>query len=51
MPCKVLGEITHPFSNLNGVTVEFKERIRNSTHRIIIDVIIHPFWEKLKPCW
>ena len=40
MPSKVWGEITYPFPNLNGSTVEFWEWVGNFTPHCIMDVII-----------
>ena len=47
-PSKVSDEITYPFPNLNGATVEVWEWISNSTPHFIMDVI-HAGIE-FKPC-
>ena len=39
MPCKVLDEITYPFPNFNGCTVEVWELISNFIPHFIMDVI------------
>ena len=43
MPSKVLDEITYPFPNFNGATVEVWESISNFTPHFIMDVIIYPW--------
>ena len=55
---KVLDEITYPFPNFNGCTVEVWERINNFIPHIMMDVITYPCWyymfifiDKLSPCW
>ena len=45
MPSEVLGEITYPFLNFNGATVEVKEWISNFIPQFIMDVIIYPYWD------
>ena len=45
-----VGEITYPFPNFNGATVEVWEWIDNFAPYIIMDVITYPNWEyKVKP--
>ena len=41
MPCKVWDEITYPFVNLNGYTIEVWEWISNFIPQFKLDVIIH----------
>ena len=43
---KVWGEITYPFPNLNGYTVEVSEWISNSITYFMMDVITYPCWDK-----
>ena len=45
MPRKVWAEITHPFPNFNGCTVEFGELITNFIPLFIMDPITHPCWD------
>ena len=45
MPGKVWDEITYPFLNFNGCTVEFHEGIGNFIPHFIMDVITHPCWD------
>ena len=42
MPCKVWDQITYPFPNFNGSTVEVWEWINNFIPHIIIHVITYP---------
>ena len=42
MPSKVWDEITNPFLNFNGATVEVKEWISKFIVHFIIDVISYP---------
>ena len=42
MPCKVWDEITYPFSNFNGCTVEVWEWMSNSIPHFLMDVT-HPW--------
>ena len=51
MPNDVCNEITNPFSNFNGATVEVWEWIGNIITQIIIGVIIYKYMtvEILKP--
>ena len=45
MPCKMQYEITYPFTNFNGSSVEVLEwTIKNNQH-IIMDVITYPAFE------
>ena len=46
---EVWGEITYPFPNVNGATVEVLERIRNFIQYFLIDVLIHAVI-KMNPC-
>ena len=48
MPSKVWDEITYPFLNFNGCTIEVWEWISNFILHIIIDVITNPCWNL---CW
>ena len=45
MHSKVWGEITNPFSNLNGADIEDWEWISNFNPHFIIDTIIYPCWD------
>ena len=45
MPRKVWAEITYPFPNFNGCTVEFWELITNFIPLSIMDPITHPCWD------
>ena len=45
MPGNMGDEITYPFLNFNGCTVEVKEWISNSISHFIMDVITYPFWD------
>ena len=45
MPRKVWDEITYPFLNFNGCTVEVKEWISNFIPHFIMDVITNPCWD------
>ena len=40
MPSKAWDEITHPFPNFNGGTVDVWERISHFTQRWVMDVIV-----------
>ena len=42
---KVWDEITYPFPNFNGGTVEVWEWLSNFIRHFIIDVIIYPRWD------
>ena len=44
----VWGEITFPFPNFNGATVEVWEWISNFILHFIMDLVIHPFRIKVK---
>ena len=44
----VWGEITFPFPNFNGATVEVWEWISNFIPHLIMDLIIHPFGIKVE---
>ena len=48
MPNKVCNEITYPFPNFNGCTVEAWEWMINFIPHFIMDVIIHPCWGESK---
>ena len=37
-------EITYPFLNFNGCSIEVKEWIGNFIQHFIIDIIIYPYW-------
>ena len=45
MLSKVRDEITYPFLNFNGETVEVKEWISNYILHFIMDVITYPCWD------
>ena len=45
IPGEVWDEITYPFLNFNGRTVEVKEWISNFIPHFIMDVITHPCWD------
>ena len=45
MTRKVWDEITYPFLNFNGSTVEVKEWMSNFIPHFIMDVIIYPCWD------
>ena len=45
MPRKMWAEITYPFPNLNGCTVEFWELTTNFIPPFIMDPITHPCWD------
>ena len=42
---KVWDEITYPFLNFNGCTIEVKEWISNFISHFIMDVITYPCWD------
>ena len=44
-PNKVWDEITYPFPNFNGCTIEVWEWISNFIPHFIIDVITYPWWD------
>ena len=46
IPCRVWDEITCPFPNFNGETVEVWEWINNFIPHITMDVIIYPCWDR-----
>ena len=48
MPSRVVDQVTYPFPNFNGVTVEVWEWISNFIPHLMMDVIIHPCWVKRK---
>ena len=45
MPNNVWDEITYPFPNLNGCTVEVWEWIGIFIPHFIMDVITYPYWD------
>ena len=45
MPRKMWNEITFPFTNLNGSTVEVWEWTSNFITHIIMDVMTYPCWD------
>ena len=45
MPWKVWAEITYPFPNCNGCTVEFWELVTDFIPLFIMDPIIQPCWD------
>ena len=44
-PIKMCGEITYPFPNFNGATVEVWEWVSNLTPHFTMDVITYPCWD------
>ena len=44
MPSKVSDEITHPFPNFNGCTVEVWKWVSNFIPHFTTDVITYPWW-------
>ena len=44
IPRKVWNEITYPFPNFNGATVEFREWINNFISHFVMDLITSPCW-------
>ena len=44
MPSKVGDEITYPFPNFNGATIEVDEWISNFITQFIMDVITDTCW-------
>ena len=49
MPSREWDEITYPFPNFNGCTVEVWEWIRNFISHLIMDVITYP-WDVFNTC-
>ena len=47
MPSKVWDEITYPFTNFNGCSVEVWEWISNSIPHFIMDLITYPCWREV----
>ena len=45
MPSKIWDEITYPFLNFNGATVEVKEWISNFIPHLTGHVITYPCWD------
>ena len=45
MSNKVLDEITYPFPNVNGTTVEVWEWMNNFIPYFIVDVITYPYFD------
>ena len=45
MPSNMWDEITYPFPNVNGATVEVWECISNFSPHFMMDVITYPWWE------
>ena len=45
MPNKVWDEISYPFPNLNGESVEDWKWISNFIPHLLMDVIIYPWWD------
>ena len=45
MPSKVRDEITYPFQNYNGCTVEVWKWISNFIPYFIMDAITYPYWD------
>ena len=50
MLSRVWDEITHPFRNFNGATVEVQELIGNFVPRILMDEILIHTKTKVNPC-
>ena len=46
--CKVWDEITYPFPNFNGCTIDVCEWICNFTPYLIMKVITYPYWIAIK---
>ena len=46
MDSKVWDEITYPFLNFNGTSVEVLEWINNFTSHFIMGVITYPAWNQ-----
>ena len=44
MPYKVRDEVTYPFQNVNGSTVEVPEWVSNLIPHLITDAITYPYW-------
>ena len=51
MPSKMWDEITYPFPNLNGRTVEVSKCISNFIPHFKMDAITYPYWDWSKPRW
>ena len=47
MLSKVWGEITYPFINFNGATLETKEWISNVNPHFTEHVITYPYWDQI----
>ena len=47
MPSKVWGEVTNPFLNFNGATVEAWEWIRNFITHFMMQFITYPCLDKI----
>ena len=45
IPSKVLDEITYPFPNVNGWTIQIWEWVSNVVPHFIMDRIIYPYWD------
>ena len=45
MPGEVCDEITYPFPNFNSCTVDAWDLIIDFMPYIIMNVIIHPYWD------
>ena len=48
---KVWHEITYPFPNVNGCTVEVWEWMIDLISDLTMHVNIYPWWIKSNPCW
>ena len=45
MPNKLWDEVTYPFPNFNGATIEVWEWISDLILHFIMDVITNPLWD------
>ena len=45
MLCNVWDEITYPFPNFNGATIEVWEGINDFIPHFLMDVITYPCWD------
>ena len=45
MSSEVWDEITYPFPNFNGYTIEVWEWVSNIISHFLIDVVIYPCWD------
>ena len=45
MSSQLCGEISYPFLNFNGCTVEVQEWVSNFTPHFMMDVITYSYWD------